>query len=211
MGLYARKDVMFVRGAGMLLFDDEGNEYLDFVSGLGAVNLGHAHPNVASAVAVQASTLVHVSNLYHVEHRAELAQRLVELSGLDATVFFCNSGTEASEARDQARSPVGDVEARGDMHQDRHGTGQLPRADHGGAGGDRPARASRRRSPRCCQDSLTCRSTTSRRSDRGGRRRHVRGDARAGPGRGRRPSLRRGVPPSRARAVRRARRPAHPR
>ena len=97
-GLYARKDIMFVRGAGMLLFDDEGKEYLDFVSGLGAVNLGHAHPNVASAVAVQASTLVHVSNLYHVEHRAELAQRLVGLSGLDAKVFFCNSGTEASEA-----------------------------------------------------------------------------------------------------------------
>jgi predicted acetylornithine/succinylornithine family transaminase len=97
-GLYARKDVMFVRGAGMHLFDDAGNEYLDFVSGLGAVNLGHAHPNVASAVAVQASLLVHVSNLYHVEHRAELAQKLVELSELEASVLFCNSGTEAAEA-----------------------------------------------------------------------------------------------------------------
>jgi predicted acetylornithine/succinylornithine family transaminase len=81
----------------MRLFDDRGNEYLDFVSGLGAVNLGHAHPNVAAATAVQASTLVHVSNLYYTEHRAELAERLVGLSGLDAKVFFCNSGTEASE------------------------------------------------------------------------------------------------------------------
>lgn len=97
MGTYARKDVMFVRGDGMRLFDDEGREYLDFVSGIGAVNLGHAHPGVTAAVCEQAEKLTHVSNLYHVEHRSELARELSALAGGDMKVFFCNSGTEASE------------------------------------------------------------------------------------------------------------------
>ena len=95
---YARKPVLFVRGEGMRLTDDDGREYLDFVSGIGAVNLGHAHPAVAEAVARQMRTLVHVSNLYHVEHRAALAARLSELAGGERwKAFFCNSGTEAIE------------------------------------------------------------------------------------------------------------------
>lgn len=97
MSTYARKRVMFVRGEGMRLFDDEGHEYLDFVSGIGAVNLGHAHPAVAAAVSKQMSRLVHVSNLFYVEHRAELAQRLAGLFGRRSRSFFCNSGTEAVE------------------------------------------------------------------------------------------------------------------
>lgn len=97
MGTYARRPVLFVRGAGMRLYDDDGREYLDFVAGIGAVNLGHAHPAVASAVAVQQATLVHVSNLFHVEHRSELAEEIVTLAGGGMKVFFCNSGTEASE------------------------------------------------------------------------------------------------------------------
>ncbi len=94
---YARKPVLFVRGEGMRLYDDDGREYLDFVSGIGAVNLGHAHPAVADAVAVQMRTLVHVSNLYQVEHRAALAERLSDLAGGGWKAFFCNSGTEAAE------------------------------------------------------------------------------------------------------------------
>ena len=94
---YARKPVLFVRGAGMSLFDDDGREYLDFVSGIGSVNLGHAHPAVADAVAAQMRRLVQVSNLYHVEHRAELAERLSTLAGGGWKSFFCNSGTEAIE------------------------------------------------------------------------------------------------------------------
>jgi predicted acetylornithine/succinylornithine family transaminase len=94
---YARKPVMFVRGDGMRLYDDAGREYLDFVSGIGAVNLGHAHPAVADAVCDQMRRLVHVSNLYHVEHRAALAERLSELGGSGWKSFFCNSGTEAVE------------------------------------------------------------------------------------------------------------------
>lgn len=112
-GLYARKPVMFVRGAGMKLYDDEGTEYLDFVSGLGAVNLGHAHPAVASAAAVQMATLVHVTNLYQVEHRSELAEILVGLAGGGMKTFFCNSGAEANEgaiklARKWGKSNKGD-------------------------------------------------------------------------------------------------------
>jgi len=97
MHTYARKPVMFVRGRGMRLFDDEDREYLDFVSGIGAVNLGHAHPLVATAVGGQMTKLVHVSNLFYVEHRDELAQDLVRLFGGDARVFFSNSGAEANE------------------------------------------------------------------------------------------------------------------
>jgi len=97
MQTYARKDVMFVAGSGMRLFDDEGREYLDFVSGIGAVNLGHADPFVAEAIAEQAAKLVHVSNLFYVEHRAELACDLVRLLGGGMKVFFANSGAEANE------------------------------------------------------------------------------------------------------------------
>ncbi|MHB1341526.1 MAG: acetylornithine transaminase [Coriobacteriia bacterium] len=97
MQTYARKRVMFVSGSGMLLVDDDGREYLDFVSGIGAVNLGHAHPAVAAAVSDQMNRLVHVSNLFYVEHRSDLARRLVGLFGRPARAFLCNSGTEAVE------------------------------------------------------------------------------------------------------------------
>ena len=97
MQTYARKPVLFVRGEGMRLFDDEGSEYLDFVSGIGAVNLGHAHPAVTEAVNQQVSKLVHVSNLYYVEHRAELACDVVRLLGGGMRVFLANSGAEANE------------------------------------------------------------------------------------------------------------------
>jgi len=97
MQTYARKPVLFVSGSGMRLFDDAGSEYLDFVSGIGAVNLGHAHPAVAEAVAEQSAKLVHVSNLYYVEHRAELACEIVRLLGGGMKAFFANSGAEANE------------------------------------------------------------------------------------------------------------------
>lgn len=97
MHTYSRKPVMFVRGEGMRLFDDDGREYLDFVAGIGAVNLGHSHPAVVEAVREQVGRLTHVSNLYYVEHRDELARDLVGLFGGAARVFLCNSGAEANE------------------------------------------------------------------------------------------------------------------
>jgi predicted acetylornithine/succinylornithine family transaminase len=97
MHTYARKPVLFVSGEGMRLTDDDGREYLDFVSGIGAVNLGHSHPAVIEAVRDQVGRLTHVSNLYYVEHRDELARDIVGLFGGGAKVFFCNSGAEANE------------------------------------------------------------------------------------------------------------------
>src|SRR5262245_24888024 len=94
---YRRQPVAFVRGAGPRLYDVDGREYLDFVSGIGVASLGHAHPGLAAVIADQATTLLHTSNLYFHPYQAEAAGRLSALSGL-ARAFFCNSGTEANEA-----------------------------------------------------------------------------------------------------------------
>src|SRR5499426_3582713 len=94
---YKRQPVAFVRGSGSRLYDTEGREYLDFVSGIGVASLGHAHRGLAAVIAEQASTLLHTSNLYYHPFQAEAATRLAQLSGLPRA-FFCNSGTEAVEA-----------------------------------------------------------------------------------------------------------------
>ena len=94
---YRRQPVAFVRGSGAHLFDVDGRDYLDFVSGIGVASLGHAHPGLTAAIADQAATLLHTSNLYYHPFQAEAASRLSQLSGL-ARTFFCNSGTEAVEA-----------------------------------------------------------------------------------------------------------------
>jgi acetylornithine/N-succinyldiaminopimelate aminotransferase len=92
-----RLPVTFVRGQGCLLYDDSGRVYLDLVAGIAVNLLGHAHPEVAAAVAAQARTLIHASNLYFTQPQVELARRLVELS-FPSRVFLCNSGAEANEA-----------------------------------------------------------------------------------------------------------------
>ena len=97
MANYGRLEMNVVRGEGCYLYDESGNAYLDLVAGLAVCALGHAHPRIARAIADQAATLVHVSNLVHHEPAGRLADRLAQLSGFDA-VFFCNSGTEANEA-----------------------------------------------------------------------------------------------------------------
>ncbi|OFW04435.1 MAG: hypothetical protein A3I61_11505 [Acidobacteria bacterium RIFCSPLOWO2_02_FULL_68_18] len=94
---YKRQPVAFVRGSGARLYDTAGREYLDFISGIGVTSLGHAHPRLTAALAEQAATLLHTSNLYYHPYQAEAAARLAELSGLPRA-FFCNSGTEAVEA-----------------------------------------------------------------------------------------------------------------
>ncbi len=94
---YRRLPVVFERGEGMRLIDDHGRAYLDFVSGIGVASLGHANPALARALADQAATLAHTSNLYFHPLQGELAARLSALTGLERA-FFCNSGTEAVEA-----------------------------------------------------------------------------------------------------------------
>jgi predicted acetylornithine/succinylornithine family transaminase len=94
---YRRQPVAFVKGSGARLFDDTGRAYIDLVSGIGVASLGHAHPGLTAAIADQAATLLHTSNLYFHPFQADAAARLAALSGLQRT-FFCNSGTEANEA-----------------------------------------------------------------------------------------------------------------
>lgn len=91
-----RIPVAFARGEGARLWDVEGREYLDFLSGIAVTTLGHAHPRVTEAIAHQASQILHTGNYFYIEPQVKLAARLHELTGMRA--FFCNSGTEANEA-----------------------------------------------------------------------------------------------------------------
>jgi predicted acetylornithine/succinylornithine family transaminase len=93
---YRRAPIVLVRGRGVYVYDADGREYLDLISGVGVAALGHAHPGLAAAIADQAQTLIHCSNLFYHPLQGQLAERLAELSGLPRT-FFCNSGTEAVE------------------------------------------------------------------------------------------------------------------
>jgi acetylornithine/N-succinyldiaminopimelate aminotransferase len=95
--LYRRTPLVLTRGRGVMLFDADGREYLDFISGIGVSSLGHAHPKLVEAIADQARTLLHTSNLYYHPLQGQVAERLAGLSGLPRT-FFCNSGAEAVEA-----------------------------------------------------------------------------------------------------------------
>ncbi len=94
---YARQDVVLVRGSKARVWDSEGKEYLDFVAGIAVNNVGHCHPAVAKAVARQAETLIHTSNLYYTENQVLLAEELKALTGMKRA-YFCNSGAESVEA-----------------------------------------------------------------------------------------------------------------
>jgi len=93
---YGRAPIMLVSGKGCRVTDSEGREYLDFIGGLAACPLGHGHPKLAKAIELQASKLIHVSNLFHIEPQIHLAKELVEHTFADKA-FFCNSGAEANE------------------------------------------------------------------------------------------------------------------
>jgi acetylornithine/N-succinyldiaminopimelate aminotransferase len=97
---YARYPLDAVRGAGAVLWDSEGTEYLDFLMGISVSNVGHCHPHVVAAIREQAGELMHVSNLVHTEPGLRLAQRLADSAYPDGggKVFLCNSGAEANEA-----------------------------------------------------------------------------------------------------------------
>jgi acetylornithine/N-succinyldiaminopimelate aminotransferase len=94
---YRRQRVVFVKGEGCWLYDENGKRYLDMVAGIATVAIGHSHPHFIKRVSEQLQKLVHVSNLYYIAPQIELAERLKAITGLDR-FFFCNSGAEAVEA-----------------------------------------------------------------------------------------------------------------
>src|ERR1700721_1205490 len=94
---YVRNPVEFVRGEGTVLWDADGNEYLDFLAGISVLNVGHCHPRVVQAVQQQAARLTHATNLYYTAGAMQLSAALAQ-SSLGGKVFLCNSGTEANEA-----------------------------------------------------------------------------------------------------------------
>lgn len=94
---YQRQGKALVKGEGVFLWDEDGKKYTDFLAGIAVCGLGHCHPKITEAICRQASTLVHVSNLFYTLPQAELASRLCEKSFADR-VFFANSGAEANEA-----------------------------------------------------------------------------------------------------------------
>ena len=97
MNTYNRKQVSFVKGKGVYLWDEHDNKYLDALCGLAVTSLGHSHPEISKAVHEQSQTLIHTSNAFVIKQQELLAERLCKLSGLN-NVFFCNSGAEAVEA-----------------------------------------------------------------------------------------------------------------
>jgi acetylornithine/N-succinyldiaminopimelate aminotransferase len=110
---YERNPYLFVSGHGVYLRDENGNDYLDLLSGIGVSALGYAHPAVEEALVTQSKRLIHTSNLFFHEHTAELALRLTEISGLDR-VFLTNSGTAAWEAALKlARAHAGRLRSEG--------------------------------------------------------------------------------------------------
>ena len=96
-GVYSKRPIALVRGAGAHVWDSDGNEYIDCVGGQGSVNVGHANPQVAAAIAKQAQTLITCPEMFYNDRRAELEQKLTAITNMPR-VFLSNSGTEAVEA-----------------------------------------------------------------------------------------------------------------
>ena len=96
MQSYNRLPVSFVRGEGVHLWDDEGKQYLDALGGIAVTFLGHCHPKISETISLQATRLLHSSNLFHIQEQAKLGQRFCQISGMEKA-FFTNSGTEANE------------------------------------------------------------------------------------------------------------------
>ena len=96
MPVFSRQPISFVRGRGSYLYTEDGSEYLDALTGIAVCGLGHAHPVLAEAIAEQAATLIHTSNIYEVPWQTAAAQKLAEVSGMEE-IFFSNSGAESNE------------------------------------------------------------------------------------------------------------------
>ncbi|AXT85281.1 acetylornithine transaminase [Aeromicrobium sp. A1-2] len=119
MNTFGTPSRLLVKGQGVYVWDDEGTKYLDLLSGIAVNALGHAHPAIIEAVTTQLSTIGHTSNFFATEPQIKLAEKLIELVGHDARVFFANSGAEANEAAFKATRRTGRtriVAAEGSFH-----------------------------------------------------------------------------------------------
>tara|TARA_Y100000389_G_scaffold174505_1_gene184527 strand:- start:20364 stop:21524 length:1161 start_codon:yes stop_codon:yes gene_type:complete len=97
MNTYNRKNISFVKGKGVYLWDTDNNKYLDALCGLAVTSLGHSDPDIADTIAKQSKMLIHTSNAFMIKQQEQLGERLCKLSGMKSA-FFCNSGAEAVEA-----------------------------------------------------------------------------------------------------------------
>ena len=113
---YARFPILLVRGKGTRVWDREGKEYLDFVSGLAVCNLGHCHPKVVKTIQEQVERLIHISNFYYNEPQIQLASLLCQNSFADQ-VFFCNSGAEANEGAIKLARKYSKEKIEGDRYE----------------------------------------------------------------------------------------------
>jgi len=107
---YGRNYVNFTKAKGAKIWDSEGNEYIDFTSGIGVVSVGHANERVTDAICDQAKKIIHISNLFLIEPQAEVAKSLVEKSGYNMRCFFANSGAEANEGAIKIARKYGEVD-----------------------------------------------------------------------------------------------------
>ena len=107
MNTFGDPQRILVKGEGAMVWDVDGNHYLDMLGGLAVNSLGHAHPAILAAVAQQLGTLGHISNFFASEPQIELGEKLLELLGHDGRVFFTNSGTEANETAFKATRQTG--------------------------------------------------------------------------------------------------------
>lgn len=108
---YKRNPICFDRGKGAVLYAGD-SDYIDFMAGIAVCSVGHGNEKLAQVLYDQALKLIHVSNLYGIANQAELAERIVNLSGLDARIFFCNSGAEANEAAIKIARKNGEAQNR---------------------------------------------------------------------------------------------------
>ena len=182
--VFARVDLGFERGEGAWLIATNGERYLDFTSGVAVNALGHCHPHLVAALQEQATKLWHMSNLFKSPDGEKLAARLCEQSFADL-VFFCNSGAEAMEVRDQGRAPLSRLQGPSRALSPRHLRGRVPRPHPGHARRDRLRQISRRFWPAAgrLRPGAAWRSRSGQEGDRPAHRRHP---DRAGAGRGRR-------------------------
>jgi len=109
---YSRNYINFVKGENATLIDENGEDYIDFTSGIGVVSVGHSNERLSTAICEQAKNIIHISNLYYIEPQAKLAKKIVELSEMEGKIFFANSGAEANEGALKIARKQGEVDGK---------------------------------------------------------------------------------------------------